>query len=818
MKRTLRLALLTILVPHFTITAQTTDLKETFLEAESYFLFEEYKEALPLYLRIHRAEPENDNINYKIGVCFLNDPYQREKAIRYLEEASRNTDPKYKENNFKEKEAPLEAFFYLGNAYLVNNRIDEALENFNHFMEILDPDIYDVELVEEQIAACYAARDLMKKPVDLDIAPLPERINSRFTDKNPVVSGDGNRLVYVSELQFYDATFFSEKVDGQWTPPRNIIPELGVDGDVYPTCLSYDGNTMIIYRNDDFIGNLYRSTYEDGRWTPMVKLNDHINTKYWESHGCLSRDGQALYFTSNRKGGYGGLDIYMSRRLASGEWGPPVNLGPTLNSRYNEETPFVTLNGQGIYFSSYGHYNMGGYDVFYSRRTGDTSWAQPINMGYPINTTDDNIFFHPVNNGNNAYYAMFREGGQGRHDLYYLDVYSENNPRMYMISGSLVPEEGDLSDDDRVKIYLVDRETGDTITIASPDPDRGEFSVEAPRGIYDLLIRSETYDDLIRPLEITEDTDKEGFRIEEELTLEPKPYVPKVLTGEDSRIQLDDTVFVAGSGEPFDIRMRLPRRSTLRADRFLEGEPVATDSFDIRRRRFTYTFTPQTGENRIELKLTEENGDVSLRTLLVEGTEPEPEDRGEKETEPGMEETDREQRAGEEIDTGDDRTGEEAADTTITATGDLMESLGLTDAQRRIIREAVDRSGNNAETLLEWMLRHSGGALKDHLEQLDLYDEGIRTGDELIRHLLEETGRGTFSLQQLLNALQSILDAAPWERAEEETEEREPAEAEKGIGSWLAVTGGLLLAGVLFWLIVGWRKRKNRKQEEGPDS
>lgn len=617
MKRSLFFVLALTILSITETKAQVDELKESFLAAESYFLFEEYNEALPLYLKIHRADPENDNINYKIGVCFLNDPYQKDKSIRYLEKASQNINPRYKENNFKEKTAPLEAFFYLGNAYLVNNDIDKALENYMHFREILDEKIYDVELVEEQIKICETAKTLMSMPVDFDVSSLPPLVNTRFTDKNPIVSGDGQRMVFVSEQRFYDATFVSDKVDGVWQPPRNIIPELGVDGDVYPTYLSYDGNYMIIYRSDEFIGNLYESKFEDGRWTALQKIGGNINTKYWESHGSLSKDGNTLYFTSNRRGGIGGLDIYRSEKQPNGTWGDPVNLGETINSRYNEETPFISEDGNTLYFSSYGHYNMGGYDVFYSKKIAEGIWDTPINLGYPINTTDNDLFFHPVNNGKNAYFSMVGDVTQGLHDIYYLDVYSDNNPRMYMITGFLDSDRGTLTEEDEVGIYLIDRTTGDTVSNSVPDYSQMNFTVLAPRGIYNLLVRSNTFKDIVQPIEINEQTDKAGIILENELALETKPYVPKILTGEDNKIELEDADLEAIAGEMMEINMNLEKNSTLIANVYVDTLQTASDTFFIDKRRFTYEVMPQEGLNTIELELIDENSDISRKTLMV---------------------------------------------------------------------------------------------------------------------------------------------------------------------------------------------------------
>ena len=766
MRRSLLYTTLLLALSITEIFAQSPDLKETFLEAESYFLFEEYNEALPLYLRIHRADPENDNINYKIGICLLNDPYQKDRSIRYLEQASKNINPKYKENNFRETTAPPETFFYLGNAYLVNDNIDKALENYTYFREILNEKIYDVELVEEQIRICERTRSLKKMPVDFDVKNIGETINTRFSEKNPIVSGNGERLVYVSEMQFYDATFFSERIDGEWQPPRNIIPELGVDGDVYPTGLSWDGNTMIIYRNDEFVGNLYVSHYADGKWTAMEKLGDNINTKYWESHGSLSKDGNRLYFTSNRKGGFGGLDIYMSDKQLNGSWGTPVNLGPTINSRYNEETPFITENGKILYFSSYGHYNMGGYDIFYSMADEEGNWGVPINLGYPINTTDDDLFYQPVNNGDNAYFAKFLEGGFGRHDIYYLDVYSENNPRVYIVTGALGSDKGRIGINDNLLIYLIDRTTMDTLQVGQPDLAKQTFELKAPQGDYDLLLRSQTFNDRVERIRIDEMTEKTGIRLEEMLSLETKPYEPLLLTGNDSKIEIEDTIFFAKPGKQLRIRLDLEKGATLYAQHTIDSSIISSDTFSINRSRFVYEMIPEKGTNMVDLVMIEENGDKSLRQLVIYSEDDE--DLVGKDTEGQVD-------AEEQISTGgetDRQTDSETADEPESereqlqedidklkqyASGELKEllentdpdALGITNmdelfkyltsqqADKKQLEElkVIHLMDNNAAELLELMIKNSDGELEQYLRGLDLHKEGITSATELIDHL-----------------------------------------------------------------------------------
>jgi hypothetical protein len=491
MIRKIILLLIQVMISYYYLYPQKDrENRPIFLEAESYFLFEEYNEALPLYLQLSNKYPENNNISYKIGVCYLNSMYEKEKSISYLERAVTDINPDYRENNFKETSAPLEALFALGTAYRINNQIDKALETYQQFKKQADPDLYDHELIDDQIKACHNALDMKTRPLDLHFVNLGDRINTRFSDLNPVVSGNETRLVYLQQQQFYDAVFFSEKINGEWSTPRNIIPELGVDEDAYPTALSYDGNILLIYRNDNFIGDLYYSEYSNGTWSTLTKFNDNINTKYWESHACLSRYNDTLYFTSNRKGSYGGLDIYYSVKDPTGKWGVPVNLGPVINTDYNEETPFITYDGKTLYFSSYGHQNMGGYDVFYSKRLADHTWSAPVNAGYPVNTTEDDIFYQPVQDGTFAYYTRFRDGSVGRGDIYKLEIFSASHPHIYNIKGlAILPAETIMRKP--VTMKVIKEISGDTVITTYPDMTTGEFSFDVPPGRYLLLFEGE---------------------------------------------------------------------------------------------------------------------------------------------------------------------------------------------------------------------------------------------------------------------------------------------------------------------------------------
>ncbi len=788
MKRVLILPFILLLCFPTLTHAQRDSLRTLFLDAESWFLFEEYADALPLYMTLHKYDPGNDNLKYKIGICLLNDPYQKDQSIRYLLEASENIDPDYKENSFKETNAPPDALFHLGNAYLVNELLDLAIQAYEEFLDILDPEVYDAELVRFQIKACENARRLKSMPVDLDLFLLDSLINTRYADIHPVLSGDGTKMAFITRLPFYDGAFFCEKTEEGWSYPQPITQTLGFDADIYPVSLSYDGTEMILYYDDNYIGNLYYSTYEEGRWLPATRLEEPISTKYWESHGCFSRDGNSLYFTSNRKGGYGGLDIYRSDRQADGSWGEPVNLGPSINSRYNEECPFLTMDGQTLYFSSYGHFNMGGYDIFYSKRKSDGSWEEPVNVGYPVNTTDDDLFFQPVRNGFGAYYSIYSPAGRGRHDIYRMEIYSVDNPRMYMVSGQMKTEDG-IIDSTQIAIRVIDANSGDTLLVTAPATVSGEFSVQLPQGEYELRFLREGYEEVIRPLAITALSDKSGVRIGELIELSPIVKVPLVFEGDESMIELRDTLYEGVAGEPLRVPVRVPRGTRVTASIIHDSVVVGTDTLDWSRRRNELEIIPLPGTSRVELEATDKDGNLHRNRFTVVGAIPE-----EEVTEsagpitPGEAEGPGEEVPGAEGPISGMQPGQPEAALGVTgllhelqsrADGNLKAFLDTMDLEKAgpgtpeelflklydrsdslgFTREEVDQllAGTLADgdvyLFYQQLLENSDGALREYLMTLDLEDEGIMTPEDLLRHMAEVAEREGFTMDQVRQAM-----------------------------------------------------------------
>lgn len=416
-----------ILTVHFvSLTGQSrSDLRDLFVSAEGDLLFEDYAEALPKYMSLLQIYPENYNLYFRIGQCYLNTPGEKDKAIPWLETAAGHMNPDYRSGRLRESGAPYDALYFLANAYRIANDFDRALETYEMFLKDVDTEKYDTALVRFQMQTCLNAREMMRKPGFLVDKNLGEGVNERFSEFNPVVSADEKTLLFTRELQFYDAIFWSKKNGEQWTEPVNLTPQLGVDQDYYTSSLSPDGKTLLMYRIDTYDGNIYMSRLAGETWSPVEKLNGNINTRFWESHATVSSDGKKIYFTSNRRESLGGLDIFVSARDSSGNWGPAVNLGPEINTVYNEETPFLTNNDRTLFFSSRGHFNMGGYDIFRSDLDENGNWSSPVNIGYPLNTTDDDLFFTPVGNGNRGYHARFADDGFGKMDLFVCDLYTE---------------------------------------------------------------------------------------------------------------------------------------------------------------------------------------------------------------------------------------------------------------------------------------------------------------------------------------------------------------------------------------------------------
>ncbi len=541
LRRLLAIGLI-IALPGIVQAQNRSEMREIFVEAESHFLYGEYEDAVLLFLLLEN--PDNANIQYKIGVCYLHIPNEKEKAIPYLENAVKQAAYDARDQNVTETRAPLDAYFYLGNAYRITNQLDKAIATYKKFSELIRENnpMENFDFVNQEIRACEVARELEKKPVSYIPENLGEQVNLVSMNLNPAISGDETTLVFTARYGEDNMIFTSTRQAGNWLPAEDISQLAGDDKDAAPTALSYDGTELYLYKSDREDGNLYISRNLSGTWDEPVRLNRNINTKYFESHASVSKDGQTLYFCSNRPGGSGELDIYVSQKTEAGDWGQARNLGNIINTPFNETCPFITENDSLLYFSSEGHYNMGGYDIFRSRRLADGSWSKPENLGYPLNSTDNDLFLNPVQNGEAAYLSMSE--GYKEMDIYRINILPPGVTRDFNIHGNisladtLVPFNKDFA------IYLIDRQKNDTVDIGYPNRQTGQYSFITKSGVYNLEFTGPGYKPHGEELAIDEYSRKNEYLINVELfPLEKNRVTEKQKWLKDS-VNLEDAVLL----------------------------------------------------------------------------------------------------------------------------------------------------------------------------------------------------------------------------------------------------------------------------------
>jgi len=593
----------------FSQSQSIVDIKKSFYEAESNILFEDYKEALPLYLRLLKIYPANANFMYRIGQCYINTPGEKDKAMVYLQNAVKNINPKYKEGKFREPGAPYDAFYYLANAYRINNLIDKALETYQLFKKNLNTEVYDTAVVNLQIESCLNAKRLMATPLFIKEKNLGNMINESKPESNPVVTDDENMIVFSRSEAFYDAMYYSVKVNGQWTGPVNMNDLLKVDKDIYPTSISKDGKDLYVYSSADYDGIIYTTHFDNGTWSPLVKLNDNINTKFWESHATISHDNKKLYFTSNRKGSIGGLDIYVSKRDSSGSWGPAVNLGPVINTPYNEETPFLSKDDKTLFFSSKGHFNMGGYDIFYSTLLANGEWSVPLNVGTPLNTTDDDVFFQPENDGYEGYISKDLPGGYGNQDIYRVEIFTNDHPRKFFVKGMVKVADLLSNIRDSVKISAMDIKNTNKIVTVYSNPKTGEYEFQLPQGNYQLTFEEPGVEKTIKNLDLPIDTPSDSFVL-------PGTILPKTDFVADFSVETSKTISVA-KGDTILFPMEVEKNSFLTIEHWVGDSLLSTEKFFVNDTVFKYKMVPSPGDNKVTFKLTDKFNNTTTTDVFI---------------------------------------------------------------------------------------------------------------------------------------------------------------------------------------------------------
>jgi len=406
--------------------------------ARGFLNYSNYRHALEEFLKLRAQDSTNVEYNYSIGLCYVETNIDKSKAIPYLEWVVNQ--PKFN---------PI-AYYDLGRAYALNYRFDDAIEAFNKYNTLITRDEQYIPATR-RIEMCQNAKVLIKNPVSVTFQNLGKDINSDAPDMNAFVTADETFMVFTTKRAgnvggwldfdgFYTSDImFSTARMGIWQKPKrlpNTINSAIVEESVG---MSPDGSHMFVYmENYTASGDVYLSLKTGRSFNKLEPLGKNLNTKYLETTACIAPNKKILFITAQFPDSYGGTDIYYSAKLPNGEWGPPVNLGPTINTPYDEEFPYIAPDGKTFYFSSTGHNSMGGFDIFKSVwNKEDMSFSKPVNLGYPINTPENNFTISFTKSGRYAYVSAFRPEGYGDLDIYRI-TFENVQPPMHFISGKIV--------------------------------------------------------------------------------------------------------------------------------------------------------------------------------------------------------------------------------------------------------------------------------------------------------------------------------------------------------------------------------------------
>ncbi len=475
---------------------RNSNYKNTYRYAEELFVNENYTAALPLYIKLDSMDKGNHNLNFKIGFCYLKAATYKTKAIPYLEFAINNIAKRYEQGAINEQEAPLSSYYYLAKAYHFNYEFDKAIVMYQKYLNELGTDTKYKEEIDEinhDIETCNFGKELIKNPKTITVENLGEAVNSKFPDYAPVVSLDEQTLIFTSRREsltsqnklpngeYYEDIFVSTYVDGKWCKANPIGPNINSAEHEASINLSADGLKLLIYKDDGGNGNLYLSELKGTEWSIPKYASAPINSSSWESHACLSSDNRVLYFTSNRPGGFGGRDIYKCLKLPNGDWGPAQNIGDVINTKYDEDGIFIHPDGKQIFFSSKGHNSMGGFDIFTSMINDENGyWSRPVNYGYPVNTTDDDVFLITSADGSRAFFSSDKEGGFGEKDIYMIKFPEFETRDITVLLGKIINNSNESIENNQ--IYIIEQSKMDTLMVLNANGASGKFGTNLPVG------------------------------------------------------------------------------------------------------------------------------------------------------------------------------------------------------------------------------------------------------------------------------------------------------------------------------------------------
>lgn len=613
-----------------------------FIEADYHIHKENHNAALEILLDLYKDDMDNANLNFLIGACYMN-LNKHEEAEPFLWRALPYAHQEYNQT-FDDTTASMFVYFYLGIVSQLKYRFNEAIYYFNYFKYYLKSEyayfpryIDFVYELNRWIETCDNARKHIAHQKKIIVENIGPHVNTEWPEYAPVLSADLQTLYFttrrpdnVGNMKDVDGKFFEDisyaKYDDAndvWKDVKNLGEPINTKNHEATVSLSHDAKTLFIYRDDKGVGNVYQSTVVNNEWTKPQKLS--VNSPSWEPHVCMSPDGNTLFFVSNRPGGLGGSDIYKSIKMPNGEWGKPENLGPTVNTKYDEESPFMLSDGKTLYFSSKGHDSMGGYDVFTTTIDAEGKFTVPENLGFPINTTEDDVFFFPTTDPDVIYYSSAKREGYGDMDIYRITIIKDIE-FVAILKGNVFDEIFFRPVEAQIFIKEID---GKYELDLKTYRKTGEYYTNMPIGRrYEITVIAEGFDTIKDFLEVKQEDRNQVFT-KMYLMKKPKPTleeieyiveevvvdsVPKVIYFEDmTDFKVGTKIVLKNILYDFD-------KSTLRPESIVECDKLLDFLNDKPTLRIEISsHTDNKGSARYNKKLSEERAKSVVNYLVSKG-------------------------------------------------------------------------------------------------------------------------------------------------------------------------------------------------------
>jgi outer membrane protein OmpA-like peptidoglycan-associated protein len=483
--------------------------KKALANAEKCLSYDEFKAAIPFLKEAVGYNANNSMSQFLLGRClFLN--YEKKEALKHFEKAyglNKDVDPEL-------------SYYYARSLHYVL-RFDEAIEQYRRGMARINTKDPRYGEMQREIEHCNYAKKMVANPIDAKIVNVGPPVNTQYSEHSPVIDADETVLIYTTVRPdnigcqddphcILEDVYIADRAGESWGTPRPI-KEINTKAMEASIALSPDGQNVYIYRNPPGSGDVFSSTLQGKKWTDPRSVGEPVNSKSYETTVSITPDGKRMFFTSDREGGFGDTDIYQSDLGPDNKWGIPKNLGPKINTPFADDSPFFHPDGVTLYFSSNGRTDcLGGYDIYQTTLQEDGSWSTPVNLGYPINTPDNDIYFVLSADKKDGYYASAKEGGYGEKDIYKIvmpeikpavvvKVEDTLKPVVAVVVNALTILKGVVTDAKtgeplEGRITVIDNDRNVVVSTLNSNSATGKYLVSLPSGRnYGITVEREGY-------------------------------------------------------------------------------------------------------------------------------------------------------------------------------------------------------------------------------------------------------------------------------------------------------------------------------------